>query len=795
MKNKTFLLISLSLFIAILASSCVMAAELDDSTSSNSNSIAVANSNISIADTGSVDSVAMSKDINTHSNNLDNSNENIDNQIADDNANNIADTNIRDNSKEVSSDISTYGSSLAESNLNEDVSTYASNGVTSTVDGNATNQMDNPTIQTAINQASAGDTIVITGTHYVHTHLVIDKQLTIISTVGTIIETCPSNTQGSNGLGIFYISPSASGTVISGFTLINVAQAGDAVDPYAIYVNGANNVLITNCTVNKTTNGQGILIVGSKNTTISNTEVKEAKTGIIVKDSSETNITNDYIHGNSITGIVIGDGNSNINIERNNITGNTISGINLTSSNNINILNNKIYYNRDGIDQSRSKFGIGIYVNCNITKINIIGNFIFENGNYGVFNDYRVRNLNNQNLEVINDNYFGLHNTRAAFTAVYKESTSGDHDYNASTDLFYKVADGTGHYSQGTNPIFLQSNLYVGELFCGATYYAPGVPREEGPKDIIIGNISETSKGVYTVSFVYKNNNSIATGLNSVDVTFFLNKNNSLPSPQSGETYLISEVKNGIATVDFRSASFKSTKNNITAVCPGIGAIDGKNRPTANYNISDSNIPSGDENLVISVSDSTYPPKSGENFTAKLTDGKGNPLVGCEVHFNLTNALGKSVVYWGTTNTEGIAKLLINLEYEANYKIEASYKVNDTYTAANATITIAQKQGNTVLIVPDMSTIAESGENFTATLKDENGTVISGKDLIFTLTNAIGQTKDYWRTTNNEGVAKLPIFLTYPSTYTITCTFDGDSPYDAAGPTSGTLTVTAQKKT
>ena len=52
---------------------------------------------------------------------------------------------------------------------------------TSYVDGKAYNQMSNPTIQTAINNAKDGDTIIITGTAYVHCHFIVNKKLTIIS--------------------------------------------------------------------------------------------------------------------------------------------------------------------------------------------------------------------------------------------------------------------------------------------------------------------------------------------------------------------------------------------------------------------------------------------------------------------------------------------------------------------------------------------------------------------------------------------------------------------------------------
>lgn len=57
--------------------------------------------------------------------------------------------------------------------------------------------MDDPTIQNAIDSANAGDTIIIAGKSYAHCHIIVNKTLTIISTVGTSMTPCPGNTEGS----------------------------------------------------------------------------------------------------------------------------------------------------------------------------------------------------------------------------------------------------------------------------------------------------------------------------------------------------------------------------------------------------------------------------------------------------------------------------------------------------------------------------------------------------------------------------------------------------------------------
>ena len=147
------------------------------------------------------------------------------------------------------------------------------------VDGSAENQMNDPTIQTAIDNAKDGDTIEITGKNYEHCHFVVDKKLNIISNVGTTMSTCPSNIKGSNGVGIFYFSPEASGSVLSGFTFVNNAAKNGEVDPYAVYIEGAKDIQITNNTIDQVSNGPGIYLKDASNILINNNNIQYSKMG------------------------------------------------------------------------------------------------------------------------------------------------------------------------------------------------------------------------------------------------------------------------------------------------------------------------------------------------------------------------------------------------------------------------------------------------------------------------------------------------------------------------------------
>lgn len=238
------------------------------------------------------------------------------------------------------------------------------------------------------------------------------------------MDPCSSNA-GSGHRGIFYLTSGASGTVIEGFKFNNDDGMLMDGDDYAILINGASNVIIRNCTFsnngvadairieNSNNNvidnvavvnaGNGIRIKNSEGITVKNSNIKNSINGIQDIDSSRTTITLNNILNNK-AGIKVAGSSNNPIISYNNITVNN-NAIELTSSDNINILSNYIAENAH----------YGINVNCEIQKINIIGNFFYKNNNEEIFNDANCQNLysadDGENLEIINNNYFvGLGN-------------------------------------------------------------------------------------------------------------------------------------------------------------------------------------------------------------------------------------------------------------------------------------------------------------------------------------------------------------------------------------------------
>ncbi|MDO5815643.1 MAG: right-handed parallel beta-helix repeat-containing protein, partial [Methanobrevibacter sp.] len=482
------------------------------------------------------------------------------------------------------------------------------------------------TIQKAINSAKAGDTIIINGRSYEHCHFIVDKQLTIISNVGTTMKVCPSNNQGSNHYGIFYISPQASGTIIQGFTLINEVSGSD---DYGILVSGASNVNIRDCSISNDGYSDAIRVENSKNTIIDNVNVSSATNAIRIKnaqstivknsniknsnygvydvDSTGTTITNNNIMNNK-AGIGVAGSSNNPTISFNNITNNE-NGISLTSSETINILSNYIATNTNH----------GVYVNCKINKINIIGNFFYKNTYEEVFNDVNTKGLyvkGGENLEFVNNNYFVGFDNRPVQRA---DSVGGG--------VFLQYA-----FELNTN------------VACPIIYSTYGVQWAVKNYRLQLTEISQSKKGVYSVSIVDANGN-VAKGLSSVPVTFYLNKNNNYAAPQEGDVYRTVMMVDGTATARFYPHEFNESGNIVTVVTPGFGdyLTSDQNKNVRKFNVDDKFIPGEVIGSKLIISDLTTYPNSNVDYTITLMDINNDAIANEPVVINIGSNTFNSV--------------------------------------------------------------------------------------------------------------------------------------------------------
>lgn len=667
------------------------------------------------------------------------------------------------------------------------------------------NEMSSPTIQKAIDNANAGDTIVINGKSYVHCHFVINKKLTILSNVGTTMEVCPSNSQGSGYKGIFYIGPNAGGTVIQGFTLKNSVYNED---DYGILVKGASDVVIKNCSIsNDNKYSDGIRIENAKNTLIENVEltnvgnsiriknsqsvsvknsiIKNSKTGVYVVDSTKTTITSNNISNNDVAGVAFFGKGSYLTVSYNNITENG-NGVSLNSSDNVYVISNYIGFNNNGV-----------YVDNDITQIEIKGNFFNQNYKWEVFNDFHVTNLakNGNKIEVINNNYminyggFGSADIdRPVWTQVYEYKPGiGAYEYDSSKDVYKYVGEGNGDYDGHQGIMFLGYVFEINEFVsCPNTYYAPKkVWFKEGNFELQLSEITQLKKGVYSISIVDAEGN-IATDISSVPVTFYLNKVGKTAAPQEGDVYKTIMMKNGTATVRFYMDEFNETGNVVTAVFPTPGTnFDSKVAKT--FAVSDENIPGIPSNTTVSISDVITYPNSNQAFIATLTDIMGNPISGELLIFTI-NSKNYNVL----TDADGKAQIKLSVAKEGTYTITVRYdgdgEIDYYESSASAKVTI--KKTNSKIVSYNLNMIPKMVEYYSITLKDASGNALANQKVTFKVNG-----KTYTKTTNSKGVAKVKLkFSKNKKTYKISISYKGSDKYNAVSKTNKIVVKYSSKK-
>ncbi len=160
----------------------------------------------------------------------------------------------------------------------------------------------------------------------------------------------------------------------------------------------------------------------------------------------------------------------------------------------------------------------------------------------------------------------------------------------------------------------------------------------------------------------------------------------------------------------------------------------------------------------------------GKYFIITLKDTNGKALANKKVQIGFNGA-----IYNRTTDSNGGARLQINLGYEGIYTFAVAYLGDDIYNGSFVVAKITVKKHN-----PKLTAVSKSFKNTTkiksvsATLKSANGHAIGGKSLVF-----IVNVKLYNAKTNSKGFATVNISLNKKGTYTCTVRSTGDSMYAA----------------
>ena len=146
-----------------------------------------------------------------------------------------------------------------------------------------------------------------------------------------------------------------------------------------------------------------------------------------------------------------------------------------------------------------------------------------------------------------------------------------------------------------------------------------------------------------------------------------------------------------------------------------------------------------------------------------VKDANGNPIAGYEVVFTVTNPDGSTRQQTVITDANGIATLPVSSDKAGNVKVEANVggvtsSTDLTFVADSSSATIDQNgmtagTGNTLANGTDVNTVQ-------LPVKDANGNPIAGYEVVFTVTNPDGSTRQQTVTTDANGIATLPVSST-----------------------------------
>ncbi len=143
-----------------------------------------------------------------------------------------------------------------------------------------------------------------------------------------------------------------------------------------------------------------------------------------------------------------------------------------------------------------------------------------------------------------------------------------------------------------------------------------------------------------------------------------------------------------------------------------------------------------------------------------VKDAQGNPVPGFDVTFTVTNPDGSTRQQTVTTDENGIASLPVTSDKAGSVKVEADVGgvtsstdlsfVADSGTAKIDENGLTGKPGNTVANGTDVNLVQ-------LPVKDAQGNPLPGFDVTFTVTNPDGSTRQQTVTTDENGIASLPV--------------------------------------
>ncbi|OWT33156.1 hypothetical protein BGI41_03865 [Methanobrevibacter sp. 87.7] len=168
-------------------------------------------------------------------------------------------------------------------------------------------------------------------------------------------------------------------------------------------------------------------------------------------------------------------------------------------------------------------------------------------------------------------------------------------------------------------------------------------------------------------------------------------------------------------------------------------------------------------NTTINGNNVTIIGGTGTYYTVVLKDQNGKVLANKKVRFSIVG-----VNYDVVTDSNGIAKLQINLMGDKSYDIGYLFAGDEHYNGSNGSAVIKVTKTNPSISASNVTMYYNDGSKFVVVLKDFQGKALNNQAIYLKIGNSV-----YKIVTNTNGQASYVVNLT-PGTYAITFTYNGD---------------------
>ena len=361
---------------------------------------------------------------------------------------------------------------------------------------------------------------------------------------------------------------------------------------------------------------------------------------------------------------------------------------------------------------------------------------------------------------------------------------AGDDNYNADESEVLTItvakADATVTVSADKTDIkygetiTLTTSLLPADATGDVTIYVDGEVSGATLSDLSVGTHTVVAKYAGDENYTAAESEALTITVNKADVTIVVVPN--ATSVIGGESisldYTIDPATATAGTVTYYLDGNAVEGSTLSNLAIGTHTVTAKYTGDSSYADAESApvvITVGKLATEISGEDITVYATVGDTIEFTLKDSNGNVLADKEIVIAF-NGVNTKV----TTDSNGIAKLDINMANKGTYSISASFAGDDSYEASFASYNVVVKAKATKLTVSNTEYSLSGSKYLTATLT-AGGEPLANKIVTFQING-----KTYTGRSNANGEIKVPVALTAKKTYSVVVSFAGDSTYGTA---------------